>query len=122
MKKPLLSFISNCRNLFFDSESKAAFSANESFQKSYLSSLKYVEKYGSAIAYEQASDWEEHKSDLRWDKVLQTLEKQGIESKSSVRPEMDRMRRAEELIEMGKSYRPTFVENSRQQGREMGDD
>lgn len=122
MKKSISSFISNCRNLFNHPESKATDSANESFQKSYLSSLKYVEKYGSAIAYDQASDWEEHKSDLRWDKVLQTLEKQGIESKSSVRPEMDRMRRAEELIEMGKSYRPTVAESSHQRGREMGDD
>jgi hypothetical protein len=122
MKNSISRFISHCRELFYHPKYERTYSAHDSFQKSYRSSLKYVEKYGSCIAYDSALDWEESKSDERWDAVLKTLEKQGIESKSSVRPEMDRRRRAEELIEMGKSYSPPAAENCPQRdGPEWGD-
>jgi hypothetical protein len=123
MKNSISRFISNCRDLFYRQKFEPAYSAQESFQKSYLNSLKYVEKYGSCIAYDSACDWEESKSDERLNAVYKTLEKQGIESKSSLRHEMDRRRRAEELIEMGKSYSPPAAENCPQRdGPELGDD
>jgi hypothetical protein len=55
-------------------------------------------------------DWEYEKSRYRESDILETLHKQGIEKHHSVPHEMDRRLRAEQLIEMGKSYRPLTAE------------
>jgi hypothetical protein len=66
--------------------------------------------YAQYLAADNAYEWERNKYRAREYDIEQTLDKQGIKSRESIPHEADRRRRAERLIEMGKSYTPPAVE------------
>jgi hypothetical protein len=72
--------------------------------------LSFFEQTPKRVACCCDSDWEDQK--IRWHEsdILKTLYEQGMEERDSVPHEIKRRLRAEELIEMGKSYRPLTTE------------
>ena len=77
-----------------------------SFDKSFKDSLKYVEKHKESIAYDMAGEWEEHKFRCKQYEMEQKPANRGGDNGGSVANELERGRRAEQLIELGRSYRP----------------
>ena len=110
MKNIISRFASNCRDFFEQKQDTDDVSTQTDYEKSYNNSLRYIEKCKASIAADQAYEWERHKYRGREYDIEQTLDKEGIESRKSIPHEMDRRRRAERLIEMGKSYTPLVGE------------
>ena len=110
MKNIISRFASNCRDFFEQRQDTDDVSTQTDYEKSYNNSLRYIEKCKASIAADQAYERERHKYRGREQDIEETLDRQSIESRKSIPHEMDRRQRAERMIEMAKSYRPSVIE------------
>ena len=105
MRNALSEFVSNCRELFRGEQNDHKSPEQLSFERSYQKQLQCVKQHPESVAYNYASDWEDEKARWRRSDIYEDLEKQGFKRHNCIRHEMVRRLRAEQFIEMEKSYR-----------------
>ena len=123
MKNTMKEFFAKCENLFRREKAQPDSPGMVKYREFFFEELAWVKKNPELAAHIFASD--------RFDNMIRDDERDWAErhkdsvssDEISVGNESERHQRAEQMIEMGKSYSPPAAENSPQRdGPELGDD